>query len=513
MRRIILSFLFLTIAIFASAQANERAMAAAIDTIVRTYNEAEIRDKFVEDIFNKFNKSAYLATRIAKSYYNYNKVDPPVFRDFHRRDTVNAFKYINRSIAIDPKYAEAYILASDILSYEKAAEGGREEAMSWLNRGIAANPTDSSLYIASAELLALTDADAAVNKLKELKEKDPNFPVDLQLGRLYYQLWDKHGLEPYAEMAASYDKVNKEDMIQGDLEAYSFALYATNQIDKMYDVSSYGAKKYPESFMLSMNEFYGLLGLKKFAEAVIAGERFIKNTDPSKLQPIHYLRYGEALNGSKRYDEAIAQYDYVIKMEGVSDNNIATAYNHIASSMEAKVNDYIKDGDYQTAVALYEEFLNSRRAINKVDASMLSMYAGIFSSWAKKLSGPEKEATYMKADKIYQEMAELFPKFDDIAWVNRLQIRTTLDPEFEQGIAIPFAENLEKIILAKGSNITDGQRSRLVTAYWVQCYFYAANVKKRSKKLALSFAEKILDIDPMNSQALKIYEIVSKWKK
>ena len=103
-------------------------MAAAIDTIVRTYNEAEIRDKFVEDIFNKFNKSAYLATRIAKSYYNYNKVDPPVFRDFHRRDTVNAFKYINRSIAIDPKYAEAYILASDILSYEKAAEGGREEA-------------------------------------------------------------------------------------------------------------------------------------------------------------------------------------------------------------------------------------------------------------------------------------------------------------------------------------------------------------------------------------------------
>ena len=117
MRRIIFSFLFLTIAIFASAQANERAMAAAIDTIVRTYNEAEIRDKFVEDIFNKFNKSAYLATRIAKSYYNYNKVDPPVFRDFHRRDTVNAFKYINRSIAIDPKYAEAYILAKEFWSY------------------------------------------------------------------------------------------------------------------------------------------------------------------------------------------------------------------------------------------------------------------------------------------------------------------------------------------------------------------------------------------------------------
>jgi tetratricopeptide (TPR) repeat protein len=439
-------------------------------------------------------------------------VDPPVFRDFHRRDTVNAFKYINRSIAIDPKYAEAYVLASDILSFENGADG-KKEALNWLNRGIAANPTDSSLYITSAELLAITDADAAVNKLKELKEKDPNFPVDLQLGRLYYQLWDKHGMEPYAEMAASYDKVRKEDMTVGDLEAYSFALYATNQIDKMYDVSAYGAKIAPESFMLKLNEFYGLLGLKKFSEAVVAGENFIKNTAPSKLQPIHYLRYGEALNGVKRYEEAIAQYDFVLKMENASENNITTAYNHIASTMEAKVNDYIKDGDYQTAASVYEEFLNSRRAINKVDASMLSMYAGIYMSWAKKLSGPEQKDTYMKADAIYTEMGEKFPKFDDLAYANRMQIRTTLDPEFEEGLAIPFAENLAKIILAKGSDLTDGQTKRLVSAYWVQCYYYAANAKKKNKALCLSFADKILDIDPTNAQALKIYEIVSKWKR
>jgi len=508
-KALFLSLLF-AFSAMAHAQNDERALAAAIDTIVRTYTEADIVNKFVDEIFEK-HKSAYLATRIAKSYYNYNKVDPPIFRNFHKKDTVQAFKYINIAITIDPKFSGSYILASDILSFEKGS-AGRSEAMGWLDRGIAQNPTDSSLYISSAELLAQTDADAAVAKLKLLKERDPKFPVDLQLGRLYFQLWDKYGMEPYAEMAASYDKVDKEDMIRGDLEAYSFALYATNQIDKMYEVSSYGVKKYPESFMLSMNEFYGLLGLKKFPEAVIAGERFLKNTDPSKLQPIHYLRYGEALNGTKRYDEAIAQYDYVLKMEGVSDNNITTAYNHIASSMQSKVNDYIKDGDYSTAVSIYEEFLNSRRAINKVDASMLSMYAGIYMSWAKKSSGSEQEALYMKADNIYLEMGQQFPKFDDIACANRLQIRTTLDPDFEKGIAIPFAEDLEKILLAKGSDITENQKSRLVTAYWVQCYYYAANAKNRSKKLALSFAEKILDIDPMNSQALKIYDIVSKWR-
>ncbi len=512
MKRLYILVLFMAVSVMSQAQNDERALAAAIDTIVRIYNERDIVDGFVEEIFQKHNRSAYLATRIAKSYYNYNKVDPPVFRDFHRRDTTNAFKYINRSIAIDPKYAAAYVLASDILSFENGVEG-RKEAMKWLNRGIAANPTDSSLYITSAELLAITDADAAVNKLKELKEKDPNFPVDLQLGRLYYQLWDKHGMEPYAEMAASYDKVRKEDMTVGDLEAYSFALYATNQIDKMYDVSAYGAKIAPQSYMLTQNEFYGLLGLKKYSEAVVVGEHFLKNTNPSKLQPLHYLRYGEALNGAKRYEDAIAQYDYVLKMENASENNIATAYNHIASTMEAKVNDYIKDGDYQSAVSIYEEFLNSRRAINKVDASMLSMYAGIFLSWASKLSGPEQKDTYMKADGIYSEMAEMFPKYDDVAGARRMQIRTILDPEFEEGSAIPFAESLVKSILAKGSDLTDAQKSRLVSAYWVQCYFYAANAKKKNKALCLGFADKILDIDPTHSQALKIYEIVSKWKK
>jgi Skp family chaperone for outer membrane proteins len=72
MKRLYFLILFMALAATSQAQNDERALAAAIDTIVRIYNERDIVDGFVEEIFQKHNRSAYLATRIAKSYYNYN---------------------------------------------------------------------------------------------------------------------------------------------------------------------------------------------------------------------------------------------------------------------------------------------------------------------------------------------------------------------------------------------------------------------------------------------------------
>ena len=89
MRKLILSFLLLTATLTVNAQSNERALAAAIDTIVRTYTENDIVDRFVGEIFEKY-KSAYLATRIARSYYNYNEDEETKMRNFHRKDTIQS---------------------------------------------------------------------------------------------------------------------------------------------------------------------------------------------------------------------------------------------------------------------------------------------------------------------------------------------------------------------------------------------------------------------------------------
>ena len=187
----------------AAAQDNEVAAAAALDSVIRIFSHYDIVDNFVDEVFKKHKKSASMATRIAKSYYSFVENPETKQRTYYRRDLPRAFSYIDKALAINPKYS---------------------------------NPTDSALYIESAKLLAFTDPDAAVKKLMVLKQRDSTFQVDLQLGRLYFELWDKHGKTPMMEMATSYGKVfdsaDRDKMNLGDFGAYGYALrWATDMGD------------------------------------------------------------------------------------------------------------------------------------------------------------------------------------------------------------------------------------------------------------------------------------------
>ena len=509
MKKYIYTFLFLLLAcIGAQAQDNERALAAAVEEIVLSDMNPKVVNEFVEEIYKKHCKTAYLASRIAKAYYMYSTNPETKERYFGRREPDTAFVYINRAIAIDPKCPDPYILASDILKYEKGAEG-RTEAMQWLDRGIAANPTDPSLYVASAQILALSDSEAAVAKLNALKQSNPSFPVELELGRLYWNMYnDIGGVMPFQEMADAYDKANKDDMTMGDLEAYSFALYATNQIDKMYEVSTYGVAKHPESFMLNMNVFYGLVGLKRFKEAVTAGETFINSVDKKKLEPIHYLRYGEALVGDKKYEKAIEQYEFVLNMEKASESQKATANNHIESAIIAKATDLQKMGEYDKAFPIYEQFVNKRKAEGKLTAYLLAMYARAYTELSEEQNGPEKAASLQNASRIYGQMAELFPDQKVAALNFQFITQVRLDPESEQGLAKPYAEQMITAILSKTDRSQD--EPKLKNAYEYLSYYYFINNKYKE---AISYADKALEIDGNSTRASRIKEIASKYVK
>ena len=489
------------------AQDDERALGAAADTIIRTETRDYIVNRIVESVYQS-HPTASLATRIAKAYYNYNEDSETGIRNFHKNDTTHAFLFIRRAIELDPKYAGAYVLASDILDYDRQDE----EAMRWLDEGIKHNPKDSSLYLAQAKLLAFKDENAAVAKLEELRKQDPDFPVDLHLGRLYFKLFGRGGTaeqrgEFIEKMVSYYDKyfdIDKGKMTEGDLGALATYLVFLNRSDRAYEVASYGLPLFPEDFALNQSYFYSLLGAKKYGEAIIAAKKMFAVADSTKLQPIHYLRYGEALNGDKQYDMAIEQYEKVIAMPDASEANIRTAYNHIATTMGDQANGYIKAEDYQAAVNIYSKFVDERKKIGKLDASILSMYAGVYKSWAAKKTGQEQEDLFDKADKIYAEMGELFPQFDDIAMNNRMQIKLTLDPEWT-GLAVPYAEKLVSLILAKG-DLNDGQKTRLLSGYWTLCYFNARQGGPH-KKAAIEYARKVLAINPDFSGAQKILEI------
>ena len=511
MRRIILSFLFLTIAIFASAQANERAMAAAIDTIVRTYNEAEIRDKFVEDIFNKFNKSAYLATRIAKSYYNYNE-EADIYKDlyhkmrsYHRNDTAMAFKYIRRAIAIDPTYAKAYVAACDILDYD----GQTEEGMKWLEKGLLHNSTDSSLYISQAMILARTDIEAAKAKLEVLRKNDPSMPVDLLMARLYNDI-DVRGNQYRAEVAEYFSKVDKSKMTQGDIETYIMSLFYSGQNNECNTQAEEALALFPKSLALNRFYFRSLIPMKKYKEAIPAFNN-LKNADKAVIEIRDSINYAAALAGIKKYDEAMALYDIILAKENLSDNDRKSTEIYVGQCMSARVKDYTDLGDFQQAIDMYSAFMDKRRSEGKLDDMMSYTLANIYIDWSAEQNGSEKESTLLKADRILSDAIDnikIAGNAITFAAVRVFSIYFKLDPTAESGAGIPAIKQYEYLLTKDGELPSGSNATRLTMAYRYMLSYYA--YVKSDYTTATAYAEKMLEIDPVNEIAAKFLAATSK---
>lgn len=512
-----LSVLLMLIPFSVQAQDNERALAKAVEEVVlMTDMNPKVVNEFIEEIYQKHGKkSAYLTSRIAKAYYLYSDDATTKQRNFGRHEPDTAFVYINRAIAIDPKYPAPYILASEIVKYEPNY-GERSErlkkALEWLNRGISANPTDSSLYDASARLLAYTDVDAAVSKLQELKEKDPNFPLDLKLARIFYDIYDIGGSAEerggYLEkMVSYYDKVNFESLTKGDIGSYAMGCYFLNRFEQCFDIASKGLLKYPEDFGLNKFCLGAAVRIKKWDECLSAVNR-IKTFNPDKMDFAMYIQYGTALVGRKEYDKAIEQFEYVLESEKVDDRNKQLANNAIRDCMDARVEDYTKDNRYDEAINMYYNFISERRQKGKLDGSMLFTYSGLFQSKAKalKLEGEEKNAVLSEADRIYAEAIKEFPDNDLIIRVGtyyRLYLNWSMDAKNEKGNTLPHAEKLISL-LGNKTNLSNAERQQLVYGY-TYMMIYGLHFKN-DKKMALMYADKILDVDPTNEDALKIYQ-------
>jgi tetratricopeptide (TPR) repeat protein len=377
----------------------------------------------------------------------------------------------------------------------------------------------------------------AIERLEKIREQDPTYPVDLELGRLYYKIYQKGGLTPWVQMAESYGRADRKSLTKGDFQAYALALTQSNQFSTGVELTEYALKQYKNDHSLNESHLHCAIGLahaeaeqdrqKKSADrnperivqlyknAVAAAEQFFAVGLKERFNSTNYLWYGEALNGAKEYEKALEVYDNILKRPDLEKKSERLAYGHIATTMEDKANDYIKAGEYATAVKEYEAFVQERKAINRYEASMPSMLAGIYKVWAKNLDGQDQLDKYKAAETVYDQMAIDFPEYAELALYNKITVRTESKPKWNEEEPYDYlpalAENLSALLLSKGE-LTSRQKVMLAHSYFLLCFYNATNLKKGNKKLAIDYANKVLEIDPTHPGAAKVLEILTKKK-
>jgi tetratricopeptide (TPR) repeat protein len=309
---------------------------------------------------------------------------------------------------------------------------------------------------------------------------DPNFAPAYYDLYVYYFFRDVYKSKAYFNQYKSV--ADKGPALDYEEAALSFA---AGEYKEAVDKSTALLNKYGSD---ADARLYRLRGYSnwKLGDSVIAikdFETFFEKATEDQIVPDNWLVAAEL---AAKFPEKQANFDRYVKAAIATD-----------TSMKGKVDiakkavDIFKKAGNQGKVA---EWATTAMAINP-NPTKVDIYNAGFENF--------KAGNYMRADSVFDIYKGKYP--DEVYghyWSFRAL--SVVDSTMEQGLAIPDATRfIEVAELDKAKN-----KSTLITAYGYLAG-YNANIKK-DFATAISFLDKIIEIDPANADAVKNREILQK---
>ena len=243
------------------------------------------------------------------------------------------------------------------------------------------------------------------------------------------------------------------------------------------------------------------LKVKKYDEGIKTAEFMFAMPDSvRKVDADDYLYYATCLAGAKRYEDAIAQYEHVLAMDDVSENKKYQADRAIVSTITTQVTELRQLGDYDKAIATIEPVVQRYRDKGTQNDNLMIAYATIYTDWAAELNGLERMDAIRNAVKVFNEAAEHSELNANMFLHRCCYYSMALDPELKEGLGMQYAQKLVKNLDGK-ADIEAGEKRYLLLGYeYMMRHEYFI---KKNKKAAISWADKMLDVDPTNELALR----------
>ena len=446
------------------AQEDNKSVIESITKVIKS-NSSDAEEQ-VKAVFKKNKKNPEVLVGIARAYFEQkDTAKARVFADFANK----AAKY---------KCAQAYVLLGDISAMGE--DGGT--AAQHYQQAISFDPKNPEPYYKYANVYRKVSPTVAVMKLDELRKQRPDVAVDALAGRIYYMS------NEFDKAITSYKKADISKMEERDITEYAMALYFKQRNQESLEVVQYGLKKKPRDAAFNRLAFFNSTDLKNYDQALLYADALFNKSDSAKFSYFDYTYYGNALNGAKKYDEAIDMFKKALEQEFDSKDKKAGVIKTLSDT-------YSEIEDYASAIKYYEEYLNTYSTPTATD------YAGLPQLYyykASKEQGDAMKASLKKSDELYGQLAEKYQDAIEYATFWRARVNNAMDNEQKEALAKPYYEKLIEVYSTR-TELNNSDKARLKESYLYLISYYARVVDDMTK--AKECATKLLEIDPENETA------------
>ena len=454
----------------AMAQDGTKADIDAVKNIISS-KPADMEDA-MKPFYKKNKKNAENLTAFARAFYE-------------AKDTANAALYADYALKADKQYAPAYILKGDLRAL--AEDGGG--AASLYDQAIYFDPKNPEGYRKYASVYRKIDPRGAIAKLNDLRAQLPDYPVDAIIGHINYIS------NNFDEAIVAFDKVPKDKLEKMDIIESAFSAYLTQKYDKGIEMTEFGLQKEPRNSTLNRLAMFCNTEKGNYDKAIDYADRLFNKSDSANISYMDYVYYGNALNGLKRHDEAIAMYNKALDQEFDNKDKRAGVIKTLSDA-------YKGTKDYENAIKYYEKYLN------EVSKASASDHAGLGQLYVQHANNIEDAALklekFKKADEVYASLLTKYTDIEDYVAFQRARIGMYMDPESKEELAKPHYEKLVELLGDKAER-DNTDNVRLIEAYRYLISYYL--ITKDDKNTAKQFAAKLKEVDPENETAKQVLEL------
>lgn len=455
----------------AAAQAQQDEIMSQVTTILKSGAADANKQVAAIEKLNKKNADALIS--IGKAY-------------LAQKDYANAKVYAEKAMKVDKNNGASYVLMGNIAVGED--DGGA--AAQWFQQAIYFAPKNPDGYRRYAQIMSKTDPNGAVQTLEDLRTNCPDYPVDLIAADIQNEAGNMAKANEY------YSRVPLAKMQEYQISQYAANLFLTQKYDESLNISKEGHKLYPRNASFNRLMMFNYEQMKKYDDAIAAGDLLFNASDSAKLSTLDYGSYARSCEGAKKYDKAIAAYEKYGSLEGVKEEEKTAALKLISDC-------YKNSSNYPKAEEYLKKFIAAHGSSTSfgLEETVAELYSSQVSD--DKLTADQRKAAYEKADQMYADLVAKYP--EQAAYVANVRARMPFGLGLDQMEALKMAGKhyvtLSEVLSAKADR-SAGETKLLINALNTSTA-YLVHVEKDMEK-AKELSTKLLELDPENGNAKAI---------